>query len=313
MPRRASGKRDERSVSAVRGDRVVLATRRSPLALAQSEAVATLLRAAGRIVELLPIVTTGDRWSAQAAPGAPTPDKGVFVKELELALLDGRADLAVHSAKDLPGDLPEGLAVLAAAAREDPSDVIVGVPEVDALAPGARVGTGSPRRAAQLRTLRPDVEVVEIRGNVGTRIERLGSGEYDAIVLARAGLARLGLEPRPSARLDADQMVPAPGQGILAIEGRTDRPEALAAAAAIDDAGARLCLAVERAALRALGGGCQEPVGVLCERGDDGAHLVARGFLAQDALGTGARRARVTGGTDDPEGLGARLAEALRQ
>jgi hydroxymethylbilane synthase len=227
--------------------------------MAQSEWVARQLRATGHAVRLLELVTSGDRWSAT---GAAETTKGLFVKELEEALLDGRADLAVHSAKDLPGELPAGLGILAVPAREDARDVLVGATGLDALRPGARVGTGSPRRAAQLRHHRPDVAITEIRGNVGTRLDRLAAGEFDALVLAAAGLARLGIAPTTSATLAADVCVPAPGQGALAIEVCTDRLEIVEPLATLNDPSAASAVAVERAFLSALGGGCREPVGI---------------------------------------------------
>lgn len=289
--------------------RLVIATRRSPLALAQSRSVAAILRVAGYEVELLELVTSGDRWSAEAAPGAPAPDKGLFVKELEQALLDGRADLAVHSAKDLPADLPPGLAVVATPPREDPRDVLVGAARIEDLAPGARVGTGSPRRAAQLRARRPDLDVAEIRGNVETRLAKWESGEYAAIVLARAGLARLGLDPAPAATIPADAMVPAPGQGILAIEARADHPHVAGLEGALDDPSTAVCLRAERAVLRALGGGCRAPIGALATISDGDLRLA--GFRSEDAEGTGARAGAASGAPADPEGLGARLAREL--
>ena len=158
--------------------------------------MAAALEAAGHTTEALEVVTTGDRWSASGTD--PAPDRGLFVKELEEALLDGRAHLAVHSAKDLPAGLPGGLGVVAVPAREDARDVLVGVPGgIDHMAEGARVGTGSPRRAAQLLDARPDAVVLPIRGNVGTRLEKLARGDYDALVLAAAGLRRLGPGRRP--------------------------------------------------------------------------------------------------------------------
>jgi hydroxymethylbilane synthase len=203
--------------------RIVLATRRSPLALAQTEAVAGALRAAGHEPELLGLTTTGDRWSA-AGTGA-APDKGLFVKELEEALGDGRADLAVHSAKDLPAELPDGLAVVAVPPREDARDVLVGPPGgLAALPAGARVATGSPRRAAQVLAARPDLLIVPIRGNVGTRLDKLARGDADALVLAAAGLARLGLAPGGAEPLPIEVSTPAPGQGPPARASIASRP-----------------------------------------------------------------------------------------
>lgn len=259
---------------------LTIATRRSPLALAQTNRVADALRATGVEVRLLELVTTGDRWSAA---GNADATRGLFVKELEEALLDGRADLAVHSAKDLPGELPPGLAVLAVPAREDARDVLVG-PEggLAALPPGARVGTGSPRRVVQLGLARPDLRFGEVRGNVGTRLEKLGRGEFDALVLAAAGLNRLGLTPAGRTPLDPTVCVPAPGQGALALEGRADDESVRAAVAVLDDPVTHACLLVERAVLAGLGGGCREPIGALAHRDGDGIALTA---FAADATG----------------------------
>lgn len=257
---------------------VVIATRRSPLARTQTEWVAGRLRAAGFDVATLELVTTGDRWSAE---GSTDATRGLFVKELEEALLDGRADVAVHSAKDLPVDLPDGLAVVAVPEREDARDVLVGVPGgLASVAPGARIGTGSARRAAQVRHARPDVECVEIRGNVGTRLDKLGRGDADALVLAAAGLNRLGLEVADVLPLSVDDCVPAAGQGALALEGRAGDPVGAAVAAAIDDAGTRRCLAVEREILRGLGGGCREPIGVHAHLAEEG--IVVHVFAATE-------------------------------
>jgi hydroxymethylbilane synthase len=257
------------------------------------------------------MVTTGDRWSAA---GGADATRGLFVKELEEALLDGRADLAVHSAKDLPGELPDGLAILAVPEREDPRDVLIGPPTgLAGLVSGARVGTGSPRRAAQLRVARPDVSCIEIRGNVGTRIEKLIRGEgVDALMLAAAGLNRLGITPDGTSPLEVSVSVPAPGQGALAIEGRADRPELTAALAALDDPVTAACLTAERALLAALGGGCREPVGALATVEGDTLTLV--GFAASEDW-TGHARAESAGSVGEAAALGralaARLAEEL--
>jgi hydroxymethylbilane synthase len=287
--------------------RLILATRRSPLALAQTELVAARLRAAGHEAEALPLTTTGDRWSAEDR--APAPDRGMFVKELEEALLDGRADLAVHSAKDLPGELPDGLAVVAVPPREDPRDVIVGpAGGIRGLWPGARVATGSPRRAAQLIAERPDAVVVPIRGNVGTRLEKLARGEADALMLAAAGLRRLGLWPAGTTPLSAEECTPAPGQGLLAVESREGDERLGAALAALDDSVAHACLRAERAFLRALGGGCMRPVGALCEPSGDGL-LTLTGFAGTEA-GAG-HRSVLRLPADDPEALGRQVADAV--
>jgi hydroxymethylbilane synthase len=242
---------------------VVLATRRSPLALAQTELVADDLRASGEEVSLLPITTTGDRWSAT---GGEVPGKGVFVKELEQALLDGAADLAVHSAKDVPADLPEGLALLGVGARADARDVVVGAPGgLLGLPLGARIATGSPRRAAQIAEARPDLAVVDIRGNVGTRITKLRDGHADALVLAAAGLERLQRDDVARAPLPVQLCTPAPGQGYLALEGRVDDGRVAGLLARITADADRTCLDIERGVLSALGGGCRTAVGAYCE------------------------------------------------
>lgn len=283
--------------------RVTVATRRSALALAQSRAVARALEAAGHEAPLLELTTAGDRWSLSGAAAAPGMDvKGMFVKELEEALLDGRADIAVHSAKDLPGDLPAGLAVIATPPREDPSDVLVGSPGgLDALPEGATVGTTSPRRSAQVRAVRPDVRVVEVRGNVDTRLAKLDAGEVDALVLAAAGLARLGITRADAVVLPMEVCLPAAGQGIVAIEGRADDVAVRDACAPIDDPSAHACLRAERAFLARLGGGCSVAAGALCEA--DGQALHMRAWWE----GTG-RFADVEGTAADAAALGARAA-----
>lgn len=252
-------------------EHITIATRRSPLALAQTGWVAATLRGAGHRVSLLELVTTGDRWSAA---GSADATRGLFVKELEEALLDGRADIAVHSAKDLPGDLPDGLDIVAVPQRADPRDVVVGAPDgLAGLEHGAIVGTGSPRRVAQLRRRYPHLEFREIRGNVETRIAKRDSGDFDAIILAAAGLNRLGITPAHSLPLDVADCVPAPGQGALAIEGLADRGDLTDALVALQDAATRRCLLAERAVLAGLGGGCREPVGALAVVEGDGLRL----------------------------------------
>jgi hydroxymethylbilane synthase len=225
-----------------------IGTRGSPLALAQAREVAELLGGA----ELVPIATSGDRGRGG--------DKARWVKEIEDALLAGDIDVAVHSAKDVPADLPDALAIAGAPARADARDVLCGQNGLDALPAGARVGTSSLRRAAQLRALREDVEVVSLKGNVDTRLRRLAAGDFDAILLAAAGLERLGLDEKGSV-LDPSVMVPAPGQGVLALETRSDDAEARAAVAEVSDARAVAALAAERAVVRALGATCRTPVG----------------------------------------------------
>jgi len=280
------------------------------LALAQSRAIAARLAGHGHEVELLEIVTTGDRWSASA--GQPTADRGMFVKELEQALLDGRADLAVHSAKDLPVALPDGLAVLAVPAREDARDVLVGVTgPLQALPPGARIGTSSPRRRAQLRMVRPDLELVELRGNVGTRLARCDGGDVDALVLAAAGLIRLGIRRPDILVLAPPVCVPAPGQGLLAIEGRADDAAVRAVVSELDDTEAHASLIAERAVLAGMGGGCMTPLGALCVPSQLGLWLTA--FAAEDADGTGGRHITVTSRDRDPVAIAQAAVAALRE
>jgi hydroxymethylbilane synthase len=236
-----------------------IATRASALALAQAELVGRALVDAGAIAafELVPTVTSGDR-------GVARGDKSRWVVELERALSSGEADIAVHSAKDVPGELSDGLALLASPPRAAAEDVLCGADSLDALAAGARVGTSSLRRCAQLRAAREDLDVVSMRGNVDTRLRKLGGGEHgalDAIVLARAALQRLGREGEVGAVLDCARFVPAPGQGTLALEGRSEDARARAAAAAIGDEDALACLLAERALAQSLQASCHTPLG----------------------------------------------------
>jgi hydroxymethylbilane synthase len=228
---------------------VRIATRGSALALAQAEAVAKRLRVEA---ELVPLVTTGDR-------RRDVDDKREWVLELEEALLRGDADLAVHSAKDVPVEIAEGLELIASPERADPRDVLCGADSLDALPEGARVGTSSLRREAQLRARRPDLEVVKLRGNVDTRLRKLADGEADAIVLAAAGLQRLGRHDAAGAVLD--ELVPAAGQGTLVIEARADDEAAREAVARLRDDRAETALACERALVATLGADCRSAVG----------------------------------------------------
>jgi hydroxymethylbilane synthase len=241
-----------------------LGTRRSALATVQAEFVAAALRSAGHLVELVGVTTDGDRSAAVGQPIAPFSGTGVFVGELRSRLLAGDIDLVVHSLKDLPTTPHDGLVLAAIPLREDPRDVLVardGGP-LATLSAGAVIGTGSPRRAAQLRALRADLVVQPIRGNVDTRLRKVADGEFDAAVLAAAGLARLGRLAEATEIFDADVMVPAPGQGALAIECRDDAdPELLAALVALDDPATRVAVVAERAVLATLEAGCTAPVG----------------------------------------------------
>ena len=262
-----------------------LGTRGSALALAQAHWVAGLLEPLGEPCTVVEITTTGDRDRA-------VPDKFKWVKELDEALLDGRIDLAVHSAKDVPSVLPVGLALVAAPPREDPRDALIG-------ALGPRIGTSSPRRAAQLRASVPDVEVREVRGNVDTRLAKLAAGEYDGIVLAVAGLKRLGRAGEISAVLD---LVPAAGQGTVVVAARTDTvlPDGL------NDPATWTALRAERACVAALDADCHTAVGAHW----DGARF--RGWVgAEDGAAWLEDAIEVAGATEEPEALGALLAERL--
>src|ERR1035441_7613281 len=233
---------------------LVIASRGSQLALWQARWVAAQLSAAGHHCRIETFKTTGDKITD--VPLAKVGTKGLFTKEIEEALLDGRADLAVHSLKDLPTELPEGLVLAAVPEREDPRDAVVGKTLAE-LPLGARVGTSSLRRAAQLRQLRPDLQVESVRGNLDTRLRKLDEGQYDAILLAAAGLKRLGWGDRIAEILPPEQMCPAVGQGALAIETRAG----FDGVALLDHADTHTAVMAERAVLGALGGGCQVPIG----------------------------------------------------
>jgi hydroxymethylbilane synthase len=285
-----------------------VATRGSALALRQTEIVVDALRARwpGLRVDVVTVRTTGDR--DQAAPLATLGD-GVFVRGVEAELLAGRADAAVHSAKDIPSAEPPGLVLAAFPPRADPRDVLVsrsgaGFAE---LPPGARLGTASPRRHAIARVLRPDLEVALIRGNVDTRLRKLEEGEYDAIVLAAAGLDRMGLAGRVTEYLDPLVWVPAAGQGVLAVQCRTDDP-ARPLLTVLDDPATRAAITAERAVLRRLGSGCRTPVGAHA-RPMDG-RLALHGLLVAPE---GSRRvtAERLGDMAEAEAMGAEVADEL--
>ncbi|WP_298890919.1 hydroxymethylbilane synthase [uncultured Serinicoccus sp.] len=295
-----------------------LGTRRSALATSQSGWVADRLRAAGREIELVLVTTEGDTSRRSLTEIGGT---GVFASALRGALLDGRIDLAVHSLKDLPTAAADGLVVAAVPEREDPHDVLVardGLALRD-LPAGAVVGTGSPRRAAQLGLLRPDLEIRDIRGNVDSRIRMVRDQVLDAVVLARAGLARLGRLDEATEVLDTEDMVPAAGQGALAVECRADDTGLAAELAEIlDHPATRAQVSAERAALAALEAGCTAPVGALAEPGPSGEHHPADGppsatliLHAFAALDTGAQRRVTSGAVDAPEELGRAMAALL--
>lgn len=289
-----------------------LATRGSALALAQSRLVVEGLQAAWPElrVELVTVVTEGDR--RRDVPAASLGGKGIFTAAVQQAVLDGRADLAVHSAKDLPAAQVPGLVLAAVPRRADPRDVLVGrsrLTGLDDLGPGARVGTGSPRRVALLHWLRPDLELVPIRGNVDSRVRRVHGGELDAVVLAAAGLRRLGLAGEAAVPLDPEAFTPAPGQGTLAVEAREDDTRALGLLSALTHRPSRVALRAERSFLRRLGGSCTLPAGALA-RPTDAGPLEIQGFLS-GLDGKGLVRERLRGPADDPEGLGRALADRL--
>jgi len=243
-----------------------IGSRGSQLALWQANHIAGLLRVQGHDVEIEIIKTTGDR--LQEVTFAQVGSKGMFTKEIEEALAEGRVDLAVHSLKDLPTELPELFTLAATPVRVDPRDVFVSLKHANlaALPLGARVGTSSQRRRAQLKALRPDLDLVEFRGNVDTRLRKLAEGQVEAILLAAAGLDRLGRTDWVRERLDPKEFCPAAGQGALGIETRKDDAATIAAVSFLDHADTRFAVAVERAALAALGGGCQVPIGVYCRQ-----------------------------------------------
>jgi hydroxymethylbilane synthase len=291
-------------------DRIVIASRKSRLALWQTEHVRDRLARAhpGLRVDILPLSTRGDEILDRSL--AKIGGKGLFVKELEAALEDGRADLAVHSAKDVPVALAPGFELAAILAREDPRDAFVsnahaGLAE---LAHGAVVGTSSLRRAAQLRSRYPGLDVRPLRGNVETRLAKLDRGDYAAIVLAVAGLKRLGLGERVRAVIDPEVSLPAVGQGALAIECRAARTEIAALLAPLHDPATAACVRAERAVSRALGGSCQVPLGAYGELADG--RLRLRGVVASPD-GTRVVRGEVRGDPQAPEAAGEALAAEL--
>ncbi|HAF12341.1 MAG TPA: hydroxymethylbilane synthase [Blastocatellia bacterium] len=293
---------------------LVIGSRGSKLALTQSGMVKAELELLNPSLDIrIEIIkTSGD---VKTEPLSVIGGKGVFTKELEDALFDGRIDLAVHSLKDLPTIVPEGLAIPAICKREDPRDALVlrlrergSQPSVEDLPKGAIVGTSSPRRLAQLKQLRGDLVCKDLRGNVDTRLRKLDEGQYDALLLACAGLRRLGLEQRISAPLSTSQMLPAVGQGAIGIETRVADEAAIAAVSKLDHKFTRLACITERAFLRALGGGCQLPIA---------GHAVVRekrirlDGLVADPDGKQIVRDRISGSLDEAEDLGNRLAKRL--
>ena len=291
------------------GRTVIVGTRGSRLARQQTENVVAALRqrCPGCRFETHVITTTGD---VRPQPLSEIAGEGVFTKELEAALLAGDIDIAVHSLKDLPTETPHGLVIAAVTAREDPRDALVSRnnhPLKD-LPPESRIGTGSVRRAAQLRLLRPDLEPVAIRGNVDTRLAKVAAGEIEAIVVAAAALSRLGRLDEAAEVFSLEAMLPAPGQGALVVETRSHDAETQRIAASVDDRGSRLATTAERAFLRRLGGGCRIPVAAYATIEDDGIRLEG---LVVDPRGLSAFRGEASGDLDEAESLGKRLAHDL--
>lgn len=294
-----------------------IGSRGSQLALWQANHIAALLRGQGYTVEIEIIKTTGDR--LQEVTFAQVGSKGMFTKEIEEALADGRIDLAVHSLKDLPTELPEPFALAATPPRVDPRDAFVSVnyASLSALPQGAKVGTSSQRRRSQLKALRPDIDAIEFRGNVDTRLRKLAEGQVDAILLASAGLERLGKTDWLRERLDPKDFCPAAGQGSLGIETRKDDTATIEAVAFLDHAPTRFAVTAERAALAALGGGCQVPIGIHCRAGiaipgcADGPTDEIFGVVASPDSGEAVRIHHSAPRTEDAAALGRLAAKML--
>jgi hydroxymethylbilane synthase len=288
-----------------------IATRQSALALWQAEHVATRLRAAHPdiAVELLPMTTRGDRILDR--PLAQIGGKGLFLKELEVALSERHADIAVHSYKDMPMELDAGFAIGAVLERADAADAFISVnfARIDELPRGARVGTSSLRRQAQLRALRDDLELLDLRGNVNTRLAKLDAGDYDAIVLACAGLDRLGLAARIRSRLAAPEWLPAAAQGAIAVELRAGDERSAALVAPLHDEASARCTGAERAMTRRLQGNCEVPIAAYCIEAENGLHL--HGLVGDAASGRLIRTAATSAFDAEPETLGDLVAEEL--
>jgi hydroxymethylbilane synthase len=291
---------------------LIIGTRVSELALRQARQVQRALEQRGVVSELKTYKTTGDKRLNE--PLSAIGAKGLFTKELETDLLKGRVHCCVHSLKDLPTDMPPGLEIVALLPREDPRDVlivseVVGVSSLAELPPGSRIGTSSLRRRAQLLALRQDVEVVELRGNVPTRIRKVDEGHVHAAILAAAGLHRLDVSQRITAYLDAPQWLPAAGQGAIAIQIRSDDDATRALLAPLADRDTMVETTAERAFLGALEGGCQVPIGALAMRTGD--EYVLHGFIA-DVKGARTVRGEIALDVRQPELSGVRLANELR-
>jgi hydroxymethylbilane synthase len=285
---------------------LIIGTRGSRLALIQTRLAAERLQQAGFEITIKTILTEGDRKQHLSLRG--TAGVGLFVREIERALLAGEIDLAVHSLKDLPVDLAPGLQLAAYLRREDPREALLTARGSDpVLRPGAVIGTSSLRRVVQLQTLYPAYQYREIRGNIDTRIRKMDQGEYDALVLALAGIKRLGAEERVGRIYSLDECLPAAGQGIIAVQVRADFSLQSRLYGALNDRAAELAARAERQFLKRLGGGCRLPIGAFAESGPDG-RLAMRGMVA-DSAGTRLLRHHMNGSDAAPEELGAALAE----
>ena len=297
-------------VSGRRHGTLVVGTRASQLAMAQTDIVVGLLRSAHPewSLQVREISTGGDR--DQVTPLARIGGQGIFVKEIEISLLSGEIDLAVHSLKDVPTVLPEGLCLGAILPRGDPTDALVSRLDLplEKLPMGARVGTSALRRQAQLRALRPDLTIAELRGNVDTRLRKADAGEYDAIVLASAGLRRLGLFDRTAEVLSPEMMLPAVGQGAICVQVRSDDRTGLGVVSRLDDAATHACTSAERSFLRELGTGCRAPVAAYAVVA--GQRIQLRGLIA-DAAGARLVRGETRGALIDADALGQELAQRL--
>ncbi len=294
-----------------------IATRKSALALWQAEHVKARLEAlhTDLTVELVPMTTKGDR--ILDAPLAKVGGKGLFVKELEAAMLEGRADIAVHSMKDVPMEFPEGLGLAVIGEREDPTDAFVSniYERLEDLPQGAKLGTSSLRRQCQIKALRPDLDILNLRGNVNTRLAKLDAGEYDAIILASAGLIRLEFEDRIRQRLGDDLSLPAGGQGAIGIECRLDDERIVDLIAPLHHEESAACVLAERALNRRLEGGCQVPIACFAllsesETGEDDHQLWLRGLVGDADTGE-ILRTEIRGIAADAEALGIKAAEDL--
>lgn len=287
-----------------------IATRQSRLALWQAEHVAHALRARHPQlqVELVPMTTQGDRVLDRTL--AQVGGKGLFIKELEIALLEGRADIAVHSMKDVPSELPHDMVLAAMLPRADPRDAFVSnaCANVAALPQGARVGTSSLRRQSQLKAMRPDLQILTLRGNVETRLRKLDAGEYDAIILASAGLIRLGLQARITSFIEPQQSLPAVGQAVIGIECRAEDARSIVYCQALEDGAARICCTAERAFAQRLEGSCQSPIAAYATVHDEQVRLEG---LVGAIDGSKIYREHIAGPMAEAAALGIALAERI--